>query len=97
MGIGAISGFSGISAISYNPNNYKINSVYGNPKSVNPIEKIGKEDYTGNPFAILSKDNEKEEEARVEVPKTFNYDAAMSRMMQGSRYNADNIPLATMV
>lgn len=98
MGIGAISGFGGISSVAaYNPN-YKINSIYGNPKSLQPVEKVGEDDYSGNPFAVLSKKEEEDYGPKpAERGASFNFDAAMSRMMQGARYNAENIPLAASI
>ena len=93
MGIGAISGMGSMSF--YNMNNYKVNSINGNPQSLNPVEKIGQENYNSKPFATVTKTDEEEAAASsvAAAPKNFDFDAAMSRMMIGSRYNATNIPV----
>ncbi len=91
MGIGAISGIGSMSF--YNMNNYRVNSVNGNPKSLNPVEKIGQESYNSKPFATVSKVEEPEQDITVKQAKPFDFDAAMNRMMVGSKYNAENIPM----
>lgn len=95
MGIGAISGIGSMSF--YNMNNYRVNSVNGNPKSLNPVEKIGQESYNSKPFATVSKVEEDDQEIRAQQAKPFDFDAAMNRMMVGSRFNAENIPVVNPV
>ena len=90
MGIGAISGIGSMSF--YNMNNYRVNSVNGNPRSLTPVEKIGQESYNSKPFATVSKVEEPEQDVTTKQAEPFDYDAAMELMMVGSRYNAENIP-----
>lgn len=80
MGIGAISGLSS----GINLDNYKINSIYGNPKNLNPIGKIGQDDYSGNPFAILSKaDDGETDRIRSQQNQAFDFTGAMERAKTG--------------
>ena len=64
---------------------YRINSIYGNPKSTQPVAKIGEEDYTGNPMAVVSKKQDEEDALRIkdQQAKPFDYEAAMERAKQG--------------
>ena len=92
MGIGAISGLGGMSMYGIG-SNYNIKSVYGNPKSLQPVEKIGEEDYTGNPFAVLENKNDAEEGVNaVKQFKPVDLQAASSQMMMGSRFLLEGIP-----
>lgn len=79
MGIGAVSAYGGMNAML---NSYKINSVYGNPKSMQPVGKIGEDNYSGNPFAVLSK-NEDDQKIREQQSKEFDYVAALERAKSG--------------
>jgi len=92
MGIGAISGLSPISYGGFS--NYKVNSINGNPKSLNPVEKIGSEQYNSKPFATVSMNEGIDTSSETEntAPKTFDMEAAMNQMKIASRFNAENIP-----
>ena len=117
MRIGSISGYNAISA--YQPN-YKISSINGNPKQLDAIDKIGQQQYTSNPLAIVSKqDDEDTEKIREQQSRpfdidgamkrmqqglntfaaastdSFNMDDAMGKMMQGSIFSAESIPMAS--
>lgn len=92
MRIGAVSGYGSMMELQ---SNYRINSVYGNPKNTDAIQKIGEENYSGNPFAVVSS---KEDEAdiaaiREKQSKPFDLDAAVKRAEQGiatSSYASDS-------
>lgn len=98
MNIGAVSGFGSIyNSASSIQNNYKVNSIYGNPKGLDPVSKIGDGQYSGNPFAVVSaKDDVKavDEEAvkkvREQQNKPFDLDAAIKRAEQGLNTSASS-------
>lgn len=78
MRIGAISGYGSISG------NYRIGSIYGNPKRMDLVERIGNEEYSGNPLAIINKTDDKEEQLIKDIQnKPFDYEAAFMRAKQG--------------
>lgn len=118
MGIGAVSGLS----TGINLDNYRINSIYGNPKNLRPIGKIGKDDYSGNPFAIVSRVDDEKETERIKMQQNSPFDFTgameraknglnvsasagnsvnlkdeMTRMMIGSRFSAESIPLGDVI
>lgn len=115
MRIGAVSGYSSMYGAS---GDYKINSIYGNPGSMDAISKIGEDDKSGRTLAVVSKDQTKDEEdIRANQSKPFDLEAAvnrakqgmatqagassegfnindeMQRLMQGSRFSAETIPM----
>lgn len=80
MGIGALTGLGAGSMIG----NYRINSIYGNPKNLRPVGKIGQDDYSGNPFAIVSKDDQADaERVREKQGAPFDFVGAMERAKSG--------------
>ena len=91
MGIGAIGSVG--SAYS----SYRVSSVYGNPQSLKPVEKIGAEEEKSKPFAVLSKEPAKavEEAADPKENQTMtvanDYQAEMERMMSGVRFSAESL------
>lgn len=81
MNIGAVSGYGQMMNLQ---SSYRVNSIYGNPKNMQPVEKIGEEQYSGNPFAVVSKKDEEEAiKIREQQDKSFDFDAAMKRAEQG--------------
>lgn len=81
MNIGAVSGYSQMMNLQ---NTYRINSVYGNPKSMDSVSRIGEDQYSGNPFAVVSKKNDEEIQAvKEQQNKPFDFDGAMKRAEQG--------------
>lgn len=80
MNIGAVSGYGAISSLQ---NNYKINSIYGNPKSLQAVGKIGEERYSGNPFAVVTKNDEEALKIKDQQKKPFDLEGAVKRAEQG--------------
>lgn len=82
MTIGAVSGYGSIMGLQ---NDYKINSIYGNPKSMSSVAKIGDEQYSGNPFAVVTKKEDEESQLKIkeQQAKPFDFDAAVERAKQG--------------
>lgn len=93
MGVGAISGIGSFS--SYIGFQYKISSVYGNPKSLSKVEKIGEENYSGDAFAVVRKaDSESLGAENKSSYKPVDYEALQSQMMIGSRFLTEGISFA---
>ena len=81
MRIGAIGGYGVMSSLSAD---YRINSIYGNPKSMEPVTKVGEDDYSGNPFAVVSKKQDEDAlKIKEQQEKAFDYEGAMERAKQG--------------
>ena len=81
MRIGAIGGYGAINSLSAD---YRINSIYGNPKSLQPVTKVGEDDYSGNPFAVVSKKQDEDAlKIKEQQERPFDYEGAMERARQG--------------
>lgn len=85
MRIGGIAGYSSYLGIG---SNYRISSIYGNPKSLEAVEKIGEENYTGNPLALVNKEEGPENPVfpARNSEELIDYEELAAQMMQGSRF-----------
>lgn len=92
MRIGAIGSFG--------LNQYRVSAVYGNPRSLQPIKKIGQETAHGDTTAVVEKVKQplqKEAEGVWKQPETVNYKDVMEQMRTMTRFSADTIPMASAI
>lgn len=83
---------------SYGLQNYRISAVYGNPRSLQPVKKIGQETGYGDTTAVMEKMNQsslqKETENMPKQSKMVDYQDVMAQMRTMTRFSADTIPMA---
>ena len=84
---------------SYGFSDYRISAVYGNPRSLQPIKKIGQETVSGETTAVLERVAKKEEQQppTVEPEQQLgpeDYLDIMEQMRSLTRFSADTIPMA---
>ena len=87
---------------SYGFSNYRITNVYGNPRNLQPIKKIGQENASGETVAVLTKEdrnNQQEEKARSVQQRSSvqDYQNIMDHMRAMTRFSADTIPMASAI
>lgn len=78
--------------------NYRISAVYGNPRSLQPVKKIGQETSRGDTTAVVEKINpqslRKETADMPKQSKPVHYQDVMEQMRTMTRFSADTIPMA---
>lgn len=83
---------------SFGLHNYRVSAVYGNPRSLQPVKKIGQETAYGDTTAVVEKTQQqplqKEPEDMLKQPKAINYQDVMEQMRTMTRFSADTIPMA---
>ncbi len=86
---------------SFGLHNYRISAVYGNPRSLQPVKKIGQETAYGDTTAVVEKvaqqSSGKEKEDISKQPGTVNYQDVMEQMRTMTRFSADTIPMVSAV
>lgn len=86
---------------SFGTYNYKVSAVYGNPRSLQPVKKIGQETAYGDTTAVVEKKDQqsfgKGTEAVSKQPGTVNYQDVMEQMRTMTRFSADTIPMVSAV
>ncbi len=83
---------------SYGLQNYRVSAVYGNPRSLQPVKKIGQETVHGDTTAVMEKMDQpslqKETENMPKQSKPIDYQDVMAQMRTMTRFSADTIPMA---
>lgn len=86
---------------SFGLHNYRVSAVYGNPRSLQPVKKIGQETAYGDTTAVVEKmdrqSSGKEKEDISKQPGTVNYQDVMEQMRTMTRFSADTIPMVSAV
>lgn len=81
--------------------NYRVSAVYGNPRSLQPVKKIGQETAYGDTTAVMEKTarqpfgRETKEVSRQSG--TVNYQDVMEQMRTMTRFSADTIPMVSAI
>lgn len=78
---------------------YRVAAVYGNPRSLQPVKKIGQETYRGDTTAVVEK---VKRQSSLQIGKddmskrqeTIDYRDVMEQMRTMTRFSADTIPMA---
>lgn len=93
MRIGALGSFG-----SYQ---YRISAVYGNPRSLQPVKKIGQETARGETTAVVEKVKQqplqKVADGVRRRPETVDYNDVMEQMRTMTRFSADTIPMISAI
>ena len=86
---------------SFGLHNYRVSAVYGNPRSLQSVKKIGQETAHGDTTAVVEKIGQqsfrKETEDVPKQPGTINYQDVMEQMRTMTRFSADTIPMVSAV
>lgn len=86
---------------SFGLHNYRVSAVYGNPRSLQPVKKIGQETAYGDTTAVVEKTDQqffkKETEDLSKQPGTINYQDVMEQMRTMTRFSADTIPMVSAI
>lgn len=86
---------------SFGLHNYRVSAVYGNPRSLQPVKKIGQETAYGDTTAVVEKTDQqsfgKETDAASKQPGTINYQDVMEQMRTMTRFSADTIPMVSAI
>lgn len=80
---------------------YRVSAVYGNPRSLQPVKKIGQETAHGDTTAVVEKVEQqplqRETERTLKRPGNIDYQDVMERMSTMTRFSADTIPMVTAI
>lgn len=80
---------------------YRVSAVYGNPRSLQPVKKIGQETAHGDTTAVVEKVEQqplqRETERTLRRPENIDYQDVMERMSTMTRFSADTIPMVTAI
>ncbi len=86
---------------SFGLHNYRVSAVYGNPRSLQPVKKIGQETAYGDTTAVVEKMDQqsfgKETKDASKQPGTVNYQDVMEQMRTMTRFSADTIPMVSAI
>lgn len=86
---------------SFGLHNYRVSAVYGNPRSFQPVKKIGQETAYGDTTVVVEKTDRqsfgKEAEHVLKQTGTVNYQDVMEQMRTMTRFSADTIPTVSAV
>lgn len=86
---------------SFGLHNYRVSAVYGNPRSLQSVKKIGQETAYGDTTAVMEKTQQpvqKETQDRLmKQPEAVNYQDIMNQMRTRTRFSADTIPMVSAV
>ncbi|MDE6687290.1 MAG: hypothetical protein K2K17_08240 [Lachnospiraceae bacterium] len=87
---------------SFGLHNYRVSAVYGNPRSLQPVKKIGQETAYGDTTAVVEKTQQqpvqKETQDRLmKQPEAVNYQDIMNQMRTMTRFSADTIPMVSAI
>ncbi len=86
---------------SFGLHNYRVSAVYGNPRSLQPVKKIGQETAHGDTTAVVEKMGQqyfrKETEDVSKKPRTIDYQDVMEQMRTMTRFSADTIPMVSAI
>lgn len=82
--------------------NYRVSAVYGNPRSLQSVKKVGQETTRGETTAVVEKMKQqplqKETEERLlKRPEAMDYQDIMEQMRTMTRFSADTIPMVSAV
>lgn len=87
---------------SFGLHNYRVSAVYGNPRSLQPVKKIGQETTRGETTAVVEKMNQQPlrnetKDHLLKQPEAMDYQDIMAQMRTMTRFSADTIPMVSAV
>lgn len=86
---------------SFGLNQYRVSAVYGNPRSLQPVKKIGRETARGETTAVVEKveqqPSQKDADGVRRRSETVDYKDIMEQMRTMTRFSADTIPMVSAI